>query len=158
MNPWKVSKYWHAWLRLQSKKLYKNFIVSRLVAIHFIPNPDNLPCVLHKKEDLDKNWFLYNWVDNLWWWTKSDNARDMWNKWRWFNHFKLNNPKPNLWKFWKECYNSRQIIQFDLSMNFVKEWDSIIDIERELWIHHPNISKVCLWKRQTAWWFIWKYL
>lgn len=157
MKTWKVSRYWHSWLRINLNGLYTNYIVSRLVWIHFIPNPDNLPLVCHKDETLDENGLLYNWADNLYWGTYSDNAKDRENKWRWNDYLKLNNPKPNLWKFWKECYNSRWIIQFDLSMNFVKEWDSIIDIERNLWIHHPNISKVCLQKRQTAGGFIWKY-
>jgi len=40
---------------LRKDTIRKSFLVSRLVAIAFIPNPDDLPCVLHKKEDLDEN-------------------------------------------------------------------------------------------------------
>lgn len=46
-------------------------LVSRLVAIAFIPNPDNLPLVRH----LDDN-PLNNHVDNLAWGTQTDNMQD----------------------------------------------------------------------------------
>lgn len=43
----------------------------RLVAKGFIENPDNKPLVRHLDDCKD-----YNWVENLAWGTKSDNARD----------------------------------------------------------------------------------
>lgn len=159
LKPWKVSKYWHAWVRLQSKEKCKSYIVSRLVAKYFIPNPDNLPWALHKDETLDEDGFLYNGYDNIYWGTRMDNIRDMINKWRWSNYSNSSRDKTYwLWKFWKNNYSSKEIIQYTKSWEFIKKWDSIMDIERELWIHHPNISKVCLWKRESAWWFKWKYL
>lgn len=51
--------------------LNKNMTVHRLVAKAFIPNPDNLPLVLH--EDGDKT---NNRVTNLRWGSYSDNAYD----------------------------------------------------------------------------------
>jgi len=39
--------YWH--VRLQYRKAYKTVSVHRLVALHFIPNPKQLPVVHHKK-------------------------------------------------------------------------------------------------------------
>lgn len=55
--------------------LYKNghrekFLIHRLVAIHFIPNPNNLPIVLHKD-----NVKLNTHYTNLQWGTYSDNNR-----------------------------------------------------------------------------------
>lgn len=49
------------------------FLVHRLVATHFIPNPNNLPLVRHL--DTDKT---NNHVSNLAWGTHSDNMKDMW--------------------------------------------------------------------------------
>lgn len=40
----------------------KNTLVHRIIAEHFIPNPDNLPCVGHKDDNRENNC-----VDNLYW-------------------------------------------------------------------------------------------
>lgn len=47
-----------------------NFYVHRLVAMAFIPNPDNLPVVDHIDHDRSNNR-----VDNLQWMTQKDNVR-----------------------------------------------------------------------------------
>ena len=47
--------------------------LHRLVALSFIPNPDNLETVNHK--DGIKS---HNWVDNLEWMTRLDNVRHAW--------------------------------------------------------------------------------
>jgi hypothetical protein len=49
---------------------YKSFRIHRLIAIAFIPNPDNKPCVNH----LDGN-KLNNNIDNLEWCTHSENNK-----------------------------------------------------------------------------------
>lgn len=49
---------------------YKIFQVHRLVALQFIPNPNNYPCVNHK--DGNK---LNNHVDNLEWCTQQQNVQ-----------------------------------------------------------------------------------
>ena len=49
------------------------WLVHRLVAIPFITNPNNYPCVLHKFESIPHN----NRATNLWWGTKKQNSDDM---------------------------------------------------------------------------------
>jgi len=51
----------------------KNCSVSRLVAITYIPNPNNLPVVRH----LDNNKYN-NHVSNLEWCTQKTNVRQAW--------------------------------------------------------------------------------
>lgn len=150
LKPWK-KKWWHCYINLTSKSTY----IHRMVAIHFIPNPLNLPLVCHKDETLDENWMLYNWMDNLFWWTYKDNMQDMINKWRDKCNFKLKHP--HKWVFWKLHYRSKIVTQYRRDWEFIKEWWSIVDIEKELWIKRTNISTCCTWRRKTAWWFIWKY-
>lgn len=85
-------------IMLSLKQDRKTYAVHRLVATYFIENPNSYPFVCHKIENLDINWFLYNWYNNLYWWTASDNVIDMWKKWRAKNHLQINHPKGNLWK------------------------------------------------------------
>ena len=56
---------------LQSDKKKKNYSIHRLVAIHYIPNPDNKPEVDHINRIKDDNR-----VENLRWVTRSENANN----------------------------------------------------------------------------------
>lgn len=72
MNPYKNTKgYLQIDLQLDGRKRENrvHLSVHRLVAIAFIPNPDNLPQVNHKDEDKTNNC-----VDNLEWCTNDYNA------------------------------------------------------------------------------------
>lgn len=60
-------------------------------------------------------------------------------------------------KFWKKHNRSKWVTQFTKSLDLVRKFSSIMDVERELWLNHSDISRVCLWKRKTCWWFIWKF-
>lgn len=50
----------------------KSYSVSRLVALAWVPNPDNKPCVCHKDNDL-----LNNPYKNLYWGTHQENMAQM---------------------------------------------------------------------------------
>ena len=52
---------------------------------------------------------------------------------------------------------SKAILQYDLDGNFIKEWSSSMEVERELSISHGNIGSVCTGKRKSAGGFIWKH-
>ena len=57
----------------------------------------------------------------------------------------------------KSC-QARKVAQYDLDGNFIKVWDYIMQVEKELGIPHPNISKCCRGKYNTAGGFVWKYI
>lgn len=156
LKTWR-NKWWHSNITLCLLGIKKSFNVSRLVAEAFIPNHDNLPCVLHKIETLNENWLLYNWKDNLWWGTHTDNMRDMFKKWRANNYFQLNNPCTNLWKFWWKSHWAVKIIQLTMNLEFIREWDSQIEASNTLKIHKQSIYLCCKWKIRSAGWFIFKY-
>ena len=144
------NKLWHCHININKKKFY----IHRLVAQAFIPNPDKKVFVCHKDEHLF-NWMLDNSVNNLWWGTPKENMQDMIRKWRDRCCFKIRHPMK--WKYWKHSIHSKPIIQYSLSWSFIKEWECARAPERELWISHSYISRCCLLKQESAWWFIWKF-
>ena len=55
-------------------------------------------------------------------------------------------------------YGKRKpVLQYDLDGNFIKEWKSIIDAERELEYKKSHISQCCKGKIKTSHGYIWRY-
>lgn len=50
-----------------------------------------------------------------------------------------------------------KVYQYDLNNIFIKEWDSITSVKKELGIHVSNIIFVCKGKRKTTGGYIWTY-
>lgn len=116
-------------------ELYKNgerkmCKVHRLVAQTFIPNPDNLTQVNHKDENKENNS-----VQNLEWCDSKYNI----------NYGTRND----------RC--SKPVLQFTKDGEFIQEWKSTRDVERNLGYSNCNISSCCTGKRKSAYNFIWKY-
>lgn len=53
--------------------------------------------------------------------------------------------------------NRRAVDQYDRQGNFIRSWESITEIERELGYHHTDISDCAKKKRPTAYNFYWFY-
>lgn len=111
----------------------KHFLVHRLVAQAFIPNPNNYSFVNH----IDGN-KLNNDVNNLEWCTWSQNMIHA------YSHGLVK-------------HLTTKVIQYTLASEKVKEWDSIKEACDALGISHGNISKVCCGKRKNAGGYIWRY-
>ena len=113
----------------------KTFLVHRLVAEAFIPNPNNLKCVNHKDENKQNDC-----ADNLEWCTYSYN-----------NTYKDIHLRRNM------DNTTRKIIQYDLDMNEIKRWNSIAEASKFYNIQQSNIISCCKGKRTHCAGFKWRY-
>lgn len=112
----------------------KMFKVHRLVAQAFTPNPNNYPQVNHKDENKQNNcvWNL-EWCDckyNINYGTGIERRIEK---------------------------VSKTVLQYDLNGNFIREFLSGTEVQRQLGFGFQHISHCCLGKRKTAYGFIWRY-
>lgn len=119
---------------LTKNKKQKFYFIHRLVALTFIPNPNNYPIINHKDSN-PKN----NYVENLEWCDSKYN-----------NNYGNRNKKIGV-------ANSKKVKQYDLKGNYIKTWSSIMQVERTLKIQNSNIVKNCKGRSNKAGGYIWKY-
>ena len=112
----------------------KSYALHRVVALTFIENPENKEQVNH----IDGN-KINNSVNNLEWVTNKENQ---------------------IHKFKTGLGNNytRKIIQYDLEMNEIKQYNSIVEASNLLNIGKSNIRGVLNGSRKTAGGFVFKYI
>ena len=133
--------------------LYKNgryykFQLHRLVAEHFIPNPNNLPQVNHK--DTNK---LHCEASNLEWSTQSGNIKHAINNGLYTKQ--LENQRIAA-KASADKY-SKEVKQLDLDGNILNTFRNKHDASKATGIMPNNIKMCCDGKRKTAGGFKWTY-
>ena len=126
-------KYYAITLRKNGKE--KTFLVHRIVAETFIPNPQNFEQINHKDEDGHNNS-----VDNLEWCSRSYNMK-------YGTRGKRQGEKVK-----------KPVLQFSKSGDFIKEWNGACDAE-EFYNKRDknNINRCCRGDIKSAYGFIWKY-
>lgn len=129
--------------------LYKNgkrvkFTVHRLVALNFLPNPENKREVNHIDSD-PKNCRL----ENLEWVTPSENVK---HSYRYGNSYmKVLNKRKGA-----ELPNAKPVIQLANDGSFIKEWACIADAARSIKANASDICSVLAGKQKTCRGFKWK--
>jgi len=168
MKPFKT-KFNYYKINLYKNGVKKNFFIHRLVALAFIPNPNNYPVINHKDENPSNNY-----VDNLEWCTVKYNSNygtapirkglavskalkgrtlseecrkkiSEAHKGNTYNKGKYNNSK------------SKPIIQLDLQGDFIKEFPSARQIWRDFGFDYSRIHKACKGRVKTAYGYKWCY-
>ena len=143
--------YWTVCLS-KSRKETERLMVGRLMLISFcVPIPEclkGLPTNKLQAMHLDGN-PENNTLENFQWGDAKENANE--------ENAIRRKSESHKGKFGKEHQKSKQIIQYTKYGEFIKEWDCMTDVERELGINHSSISSCASGKRPSAGGYIWKY-
>lgn len=149
-----ITTTWYYFVNLYKHWIVRSKMIHRLVALTFIPNPENKPQVNHK--DWNK---LNNSLENLEWVTSSENVQHAWNTGlRKINEncYFIKN-KPSKWLFWWKHPRSRRVLQYNKEWILIKKFNSLIEAWEYTVISRSSISECCSWKLKSAGGFIWKY-
>ena len=153
MNPENVKGYLRVELWKNGER--KRCLVHRLVAETFLENPEGKPEINHKIEgdegkkinmvifnedgSVDEERTTIEWVtreENNNYGTRTERASET----------QINDPN-----------KSKPVLQFTKSGDFIREWSSTMEIQRQLGYNNSNISACCLGKLKSAYGFCWEY-
>ena len=105
----RVNNYGYLYVNLSKNGKYKSYVIHRIVAEAYLPNPENLPEINHKDENKANNC-----LQNLEWCDASYNT----------NYGTRNEKASNSLK--------KPILQYTLDGEFIREWQSTTDVGREV--------------------------
>lgn len=145
-------------VNLSKENKVKWISVHRLVALAFIPNPDNLPCINHRDENR-----LNNSIENLEWCSYAYNANYGTARQRQIESMKRNDPlniraqKSLETRARNKMPNARRkVVQMDSSGCVMRVFNSIADAGRQGY-DRASITYCCQGKRKTTGGYKWKY-
>ena len=134
-------------IRIGNKYVTK--LIHRLVAVAFIPNPDNKPCVDHIDGDKSNNR-----ADNLRWVTTKENCNNPITKSR------LNKKigEYMVGRLGGLHQRAKQIAMYSICGDLIKTFLSVKDAQRETGLNDSNIVKCCKGIKKTCGGYIWAYV
>lgn len=143
-----VDRAGYARVYLKTKSGMKRFLVHRIIAMCFIPNPNSKPCVNHI--DGDK---LNNSVENLEWCTYSENEH---------HSYHVLGKKVSMSHMRKiqqihADSSSKKVDQISEDGEVVAVFDSQAKASKETGISQGNISECCNGKRKIAGGYKWAF-
>lgn len=149
LTPWKRGRLSYYCVEICGKA----YTVHRLVALAFIPNPENKPEIDHK----NRNRFDNN-VENLRWVTHTENMRNPYTM-----QYRRTTTKRGIyaWRYGKcgaENGKSKEVAQYDRNGNFINKFESTRQAGKITGIGYRSICGVAAGKHKTAGGYIWKYI
>lgn len=138
----RIDKYGYLRVTLYQNGKPKSMLVHRLVAMAFIPNPQNLPQVNHKREGADGK--ILNTVENL------EYCDSKYNNCYGTKIERVAKANTNGKK-------SKTVYQLSLEGKLIRTWPSMREVERQTGYSHRHISKCCNGRYKQAYNYKWSY-
>lgn len=126
----------YLWVELRSNGKVKPMLIHRLVAMAFLPNPNNLEQVNHKDENP-----LNNCVENIEWCTREYNVRYSIEK----------HPK-------KPHKHLKHVLQKTLNGEILKSYPCTVEVARANGYNQWSIIQCCKGKRKQAYGYKWEFI
>lgn len=129
----------YLYVLLSKEGVQRKFLIHRLVAKHFIPNPQNFPQVNHRNEVVDDNR-----LENLEWCDCVYNIR-------------YGTGIKRRAKLQTNKHGAKAVLQFTLDGEFVREFPSTMEIVIVYGFRQSHINECCLGKAKSSYGYVWKY-
>ena len=129
----------YLYVLLSKGGVQRKFLIHRLVAKHFIQNPQNFPQVNHKNEIVDDNR-----LENLEWCDCAYNIR-------------YGTGIKRRAKLQTNRHGAKEVLQFTLDGKFIREFPSTMEIVRVYGFRQSHINECCLGKAKSSYGYVWKY-
>lgn len=147
-----VGKQGYARVELSKDGINKKYNVHRLVAEVFVNKYEKEN---YYKKNLEVNHIngikTDNRAKNLEWVTRSENELHAYK----MNLAKNTEKQRNAVRLWCKENKNKPIIQLSLEEKFIKEWQSAIEVEKQLGINRKNISQCITKRNKTAGGYKW---
>lgn len=139
-------------VELFNEKGSKRLLIHRLVALAFIPNPDNLPQINHKDENPRNNH-----IDNLEWCTAKYNMN--YGEGAKTRHLNIDYSKPifkeNAIKNGKR--RSKPVLMFTKKGDFIARFESAVEASKQTGIDKTDISRSARTNKYNAGGYAWRF-
>ena len=152
LNPYK-RKDGYLQVALCKNKIPQDFLLHRIIAETFLPNPDNKPCINHKidtEEGRKMNMVFFN---------EDGSVDEKKSTIEWCTPKENNNYGSHAERIRKANTNgklSKRVLQFTLTGEFIREWTSVMECGRN-GFNRGHVADCCRGERKSHKGFLWKY-
>jgi hypothetical protein len=132
--------------------------ISKSIKQKYIDSPNYNRNGNNLKKEIDRNLLYDLYITENLSTTKIANKLKLGKKKIWDSLQEHNIEKPKeVWKHQLSSHSKKVVLQYDLSGNFIREWEGVSIIEEQLSINKGNIASCCRGVAVSAGGYIWRY-